>query len=63
VVALVRDKASGIKVCEAMVEAFKTHGKLEVNRAAVTCLCKEGAQKVDPKKGYTVDPERVHFVV
>mmetsp|Transcript_26650 Transcript_26650/g.44650 ORF Transcript_26650/g.44650 Transcript_26650/m.44650 type:complete len:418 (+) Transcript_26650:430-1683(+) len=63
VVALARDKASGIKVCEAMVEAFKTHGKLEVNRAAVTCLCKEGAQKVDPKMGFKVDPERVHFVV
>eukprot|EP00239_Pterosperma_sp_CCMP1384_P007080 CAMPEP_0197844012 /NCGR_PEP_ID=MMETSP1438-20131217/978_1 /TAXON_ID=1461541 /ORGANISM="Pterosperma sp., Strain CCMP1384" /LENGTH=396 /DNA_ID=CAMNT_0043454537 /DNA_START=463 /DNA_END=1653 /DNA_ORIENTATION=+ len=48
VVAIVDSKDNGVKVAEAMINAFGTKGNLEVNCAAVVQLSTDGAHSCEP---------------
>lgn len=61
IVAVSKDKATAIKATEAMVEAFRTKGNLEVNRAAVVRLCTEGSHSCAPDA--STDMPSAHFII
>lgn len=61
IVAVCSDKNTGIKITEAMVEAFRTSGNLEVNKAAVVRLSLDGSHSVS-KDSATFMPS-AHFVI
>jgi homoserine kinase len=61
IVAVSKDKQTAIKAAEAMVEAFRTKGNLEVNRAAVVRLCEEGSHSC--AQNASTDMPSAHFVV
>lgn len=60
IVAVVESPEVGEDVIKAMKLAFKEKGGLEINRAAVSKLCKGGASTVDPQLKYemcnSIDP-------